>query len=99
MANDVYALFFGVHPAIPHYLVRIKILFYNAHGIYFPASSVILFAAVMRIGFGENDINAAGAYAGSCTRPLAPELIPARHIFYGMAFHIAIIGCCTLSFV
>src|SRR5437899_1407985 len=91
-------LLFRIYPAIPHHLVGIKIFFDDTQCIHFTTPTVILGTTMMCIGFTPHDVYTAGAYTLSGARPFIPEFKPAFYIFYRMAFHIAIVLWCWLTF-
>src|SRR5690349_15172880 len=97
MANNMQMMFFRVHPPIPHYLVGIKVLFYNSQCIYLTATTIIFFTAMMRVGFGPANVYTTPAHTFTRACPFVPELKPTLYIFNSLAFHVSVIFLCRLS--
>ena len=83
MPDDVNARMVDVHPSVPHDLMRPKRVFGNSHGVHLSAAPVIFRTAIVSIGIGEDDVDAAGTHACSGSGTFAPIIEPASDVFDG----------------
>ena len=86
-----------VHPAAPHHLMGVEGILGYAHGVGHAAGAVVRLAPVVRVGVGEDNLDATRRHARARAGTLAPVVVPASYHLDGQLVHVTIVVCCRLA--
>ena len=91
MADNVDTQTLDIDPSIPHDLVGKVCVLGKAHGVHSAAAAVVVVAAVVSIGVGEDDLRSARVDTRPGARARRPIVVPAAHILNCQRILIAVI--------
>src|SRR5262245_16790769 len=92
MTDEMNVRVFRFDPTVPHDLMDEIIVLGDAHGVHFSAASIILNAARVGVGVGENDVHSAAVHARAGAGALGEIVEPANDVFDGVRILVAIVG-------